>query len=219
MKTMGREILECFQRGSEALTLFLDMQSRSPAGTTLALTSIGLITTRAISPEIYDLSPARKIVGTNATTQRWNTWGKPWDFRLLRKPIAPNGRARIALGTISVAEEPPKKWSRYIEKTVYDIIDCGPRKQFVVMTGAGPIVAHNCTQATARDLMADAMLRIEKAGPWEIVLSVHDELIAQRKKEGASTLQMFNMLMATTPEWAEGCPIAVEGFSSERYRK
>lgn len=81
----------------------------------------------------------------------------------------------------------------------------------------GGKLVENITQATARDLMAEAMPLIEKAG-YSIILSVHDELIAEIAKDKGS-LEEFESLMGTIPKWAEGCPIAVEGWVGQRYRK
>lgn len=98
-------------------------------------------------------------------------------------------------------------------------VDPLSRKWTEAKTYGGKLV-ENVVQAIARDLMAEAMLRIEADGRWEIVLSVHDELVAERSKETplGSGLE-FNRLMAEVPLWAKGCPIKVEGWSGERYRK
>ncbi|MGL5113607.1 MAG: DNA polymerase [Flavobacterium sp.] len=99
----------------------------------------------------------------------------------------------------------------------------------------GGRLVENITQAVARDLMAEAMLRCEEAG-FKILLSVHDELIAEsaiepkREKDrikcfGMGTLfyitnlDYFIDLLTTKPEWAKGCPIAAEGWTGFRYRK
>jgi DNA polymerase len=97
-------------------------------------------------------------------------------------------------------------------------VDALPRKWARQKTYGGKLT-ENVVQAIARDLMAEAMLRIEDAGPWEIVLSVHDELIAERDLKSDGSLDRFCELMETLPAWAEGCPIAVEGWSGARYHK
>ena len=82
----------------------------------------------------------------------------------------------------------------------------------------GGHLTENVCQAIARDIMAEAMLRIDEAG-WEIVLTVHDELIAERALTSKNTNRRFCNLMAELPDWAEGLPLSVEGFESERYLK
>ena len=82
----------------------------------------------------------------------------------------------------------------------------------------GGRLVENITQAVARDLMAEAMLRCEEAG-FKILLSVHDELIAEYIALKFDHLPYFIELLTTKPEWAEGCPIAAEGWTGFRYRK
>jgi DNA polymerase len=80
----------------------------------------------------------------------------------------------------------------------------------------GGMLVENIVQAISRDLMADAMLRIENSGMYHVVLTVHDEIIAE-SEEG--DLQQFEHLMATCPPWALDCPVAVEGWTGPRYKK
>jgi DNA polymerase len=74
----------------------------------------------------------------------------------------------------------------------------------------------SAVQATARDILAAAMLRVEAAG-YLPVMSVHDEVVAEAR---AGSLAEFESLMVgPAPGWAGGLPIAVEGWSGTRYRK
>jgi DNA polymerase len=77
--------------------------------------------------------------------------------------------------------------------------------------------AENIVQAVARDLLADAMLRLEDAG-YSVVGSVHDEIITE-VKAGFGSVEEVETLMSVVPEWAEGCPLAAEGWSSNRFKK
>ena len=82
-------------------------------------------------------------------------------------------------------------------------------------TTYGGKLSENIAQAVARDLMALAMIRTTDAG-YDIVLSVHDELIAETTD---GTIDEFSKLMCELPEWADGLPVAADGFESQRYRK
>jgi DNA polymerase len=77
----------------------------------------------------------------------------------------------------------------------------------------------NCTQAVARDILADAIVKLEDAGV-RTVLTVHDEVIAEIEDLNSEMeLSRICDIMRDTPEWAEGLPIDVDGFISKRYRK
>jgi len=82
----------------------------------------------------------------------------------------------------------------------------------------GGKLCENVTQAVARDIMADAMLELEKEN-FPIVLCVHDEVVVEKKKGARFYLNDIENIMKKTPEWAAGCPIDVEGFTTERYSK
>lgn len=77
--------------------------------------------------------------------------------------------------------------------------------------------AENITSAVARDVMAESMDRLEKAG-YPIVLSVHDEIVCEAP-EGRIDEAEFDRLVTQLPPWAQGLPIAAGGFVAERYRK
>ena len=81
----------------------------------------------------------------------------------------------------------------------------------------GGLLTENVVQATARDLMAGAMLRLEMSG-YPIIMSVHDEIICE-VPEGHGTLAEMIEIMVAVPAWAEGCPIAAEGKEGPRYEK
>lgn len=84
----------------------------------------------------------------------------------------------------------------------------------------GGSLTENIVQAVARDLMAAAMLKCEAAG-YPIILSVHDELIAEWTPFPScpDPLVDFIKLMCHTPAWAKGLPVNAEGWVGNRYRK
>lgn len=86
-----------------------------------------------------------------------------------------------------------------------------------IKTYGGKIV-ENITQAVARDVMADRMPSVEAAG-YEIVLTVHDEILSETPDTTAFSSDALAALMATNPAWATGLPLAAAGFETYRYRK
>lgn len=81
----------------------------------------------------------------------------------------------------------------------------------------GGLIAENVVQAICRDIMVESLIRLEEAG-YCTRLHVHDEIVYEgdgSQKE----LQRACDLMTVVPEWAEGFPISVEGFTNERYTK
>ena len=75
----------------------------------------------------------------------------------------------------------------------------------------------NITQAIARDLLVDAMMRMEKMG-LHIVAHVHDEVIIE-SPIGEHTVDEVCRIMSQNPEWADGLPLAAAGFSGQWYYK
>jgi DNA polymerase bacteriophage-type len=75
----------------------------------------------------------------------------------------------------------------------------------------------NVVSGIARDLLADAMLRIEAAG-YPIVLHVHDEIVAEVPK-GFGSADEFTNLMTRKPAWALELPIAAKAWTGKRYCK
>jgi DNA polymerase len=80
----------------------------------------------------------------------------------------------------------------------------------------GGKLAENITQATSRDVMAEAMLRLKAAG-FKLCMTVHDEIVASAW--GSKTLKDFHEIMVMPPRWCADLPIEVESFDSIRYRK
>jgi hypothetical protein len=73
-------------------------------------------------------------------------------------------------------------------------------------------------QGTARDLMAAAMLRVSAAG-FNIVLTVHDELVVEIHDNEASREEEFIRLMTELPPWADGLPVVADARCGKRYIK
>ncbi len=81
----------------------------------------------------------------------------------------------------------------------------------------GPKLVENIVQGTARDLLAEAMLRVEKKG-YPIVMHCHDEIIAE-VPEGTGSVEEMCEVMAVCPSWAEGLPLRADGYECPFYQK
>jgi DNA polymerase len=86
-----------------------------------------------------------------------------------------------------------------------------------IKTYGGKLV-ENCTQAFARDIMAYNMPGIDAAG-YEIVLSVHDELLTETPDSPEFSVDHLSSMLSWAPQWAKGIPLAAAGFETYRYRK
>ncbi|WWD13658.1 DNA polymerase [Escherichia phage McMelon] len=82
----------------------------------------------------------------------------------------------------------------------------------------GGKLTENIVQALCRDILAWSMPGVEAAG-YEIVLSVHDELITEVPDTDDYTTDELCALMCDLPIWAKGFPLAAEGDIMYRYRK
>jgi DNA polymerase len=78
-------------------------------------------------------------------------------------------------------------------------------------------LTENITQATARDLLAEAMWRMERAG-LDIVGHVHDEVILE-VPEGSISVDEVCGIMNRNPKWADGLPLASAGYTGLWYYK
>ena len=96
-------------------------------------------------------------------------------------------------------------------------VDQFTRKWTRISTHGGKLFENLC-QAVARDVMAANMPRIEAAG-YQIVLTVHDEIIAEAPDQPEFNADHLASLLATNPDWAPDMPLAAAGFETYRYRK
>jgi len=90
-------------------------------------------------------------------------------------------------------------------------------KGWVRMETYGGRLFENVVQATARDIMAHAVVKLEAAG-YPVVLRVHDEVAAE-VPDGWGSLEEFEAILTDLPEWALGWPIRAAGWEGQRYHK
>ena len=84
----------------------------------------------------------------------------------------------------------------------------------------GPRVTENVVQALARLVITDQMLDIQSLPQVDIVLQVHDEIIAiGSKQDSDATMNQILEIMRTPPEWCDDLPLDAEGGVSKVYDK
>lgn len=81
----------------------------------------------------------------------------------------------------------------------------------------GGKIVENVVQGIARDLLAEALLRLDTAG-YRIVAHIHDEVILD-VPEGFGSLEEVIKLITINPVWASGLPLAADGFEVKFYQK
>lgn len=80
----------------------------------------------------------------------------------------------------------------------------------------GAKFVENIVQGISRDILAEAMQRLENAG-ISIVAHIHDEIIAEAEK-GTDARAVCD-LMAETPKWMPGLALRAEGYACPWYQK
>lgn len=80
----------------------------------------------------------------------------------------------------------------------------------------GAKLVENIVQATSRDLLAEAMRRLEAAGN-PVVMHIHDEAVIDAPKD--SSLDTMVNIMTEVPDWADGLILNAAGFVGDFYKK
>jgi DNA polymerase len=79
----------------------------------------------------------------------------------------------------------------------------------------GGKLVENIVQATARDLLGIALLRLDAAG-FKIIMHVHDEVVIEGQP---GDLARATEIMSQPVSWAPGLPLAADGFEARYYQK
>ena len=83
----------------------------------------------------------------------------------------------------------------------------------------GSSIYQSSVQGCARDLLAEAALRLENTG-YNVLGLFHDEiLVLDKDVDSDAKLQNIIDIMTTNPQWAAGLPLAAEGWIDTRFRK
>lgn len=104
---------------------------------------------------------------------------------------------------------------KYGDQLVYE--GQGDRVAFATLNTYGGKLVENIVQATARDILAESMLRLEQEG-YPVVFHIHDEAVAE-KPFGEGSVAEMAAIMTKVPTWAKGLPLSAEGFEANYYKK
>lgn len=93
----------------------------------------------------------------------------------------------------------------------------GAAKKWERIESYGPKFVENIVQGTARDILAEAMMRLSRAG-FKITMHIHDEAVLEVPR-GVSSVEEVCAIMGKTPAWAEGLNLRADGYECEFYKK
>lgn len=105
---------------------------------------------------------------------------------------------------------------KYGPEIVYD--GQGDRVGYATLHTYGGKLVENIVQATARDLLAEAMWRLDRKG-FSAVFHVHDEVVVDAPVNLEDELKQMENIMCEVPEWAKGLPLNAAGYTTPYYRK
>ncbi|MCC8022352.1 MAG: DNA polymerase [Clostridiales bacterium] len=92
----------------------------------------------------------------------------------------------------------------------------GATKKWERLNSYGPKFVENIVQAISRDILCEAMQRLDKAG-YAIVMHVHDEAVIEAMPE--AYMETVCGIMRKTPDWATGLLLRADGYECEFYQK
>lgn len=122
--------------------------------------------------------------------------------------VLPSGRKLVYV-------KPKMGVNRYgSESVTYEGV--GEQKKWLRLESYGPKFVENIVQATARDILVEAMRRLEAAG-YQIVMHVHDEAVIEAPAD--SSLEDICAIMGQTPAWAGGLLLRADGYVCDFYQK
>ncbi len=122
--------------------------------------------------------------------------------------VLPSGRRLVYV-------KPRMGINRYGSETVtYEGV--GTQKKWLRLESYGPKFVENIVQATARDILVEAMQRLDANG-YKIVMHVHDEAVIEAPAD--TSLEDICGLMGETPVWAKGLLLRADGYVCDFYKK
>lgn len=177
---------------------------------------------RATNPHIVRLwgevnNAAIQAVDQGAGTVKLRLWigGPTLEFFMKHQTLfikLPSGRCLAYV-------KPVLKVNKYNQMGIeYMGVDQDTKRWTKQETYGGKLV-ENIVQGTARDILADSMLRLDAAG-YSILMHVHDEVIIEIPDvKPEEELIKINEIMGQEISWAKNLPLNAEGFVTPYYLK
>lgn len=195
-------------------------------GSVGALTAMGALEKGLTAEELPGIVEAWRRANPNITKLWWNI-GKAAIRVITRGGQIQVGRINLFYqdGIMFITLPSGRKLSyvraKVLEKEhgrkVITYEGLGTSKKWTSLQTYGPKLVENIVQGIARDLLAEAMASLSKAG-FKIVMHIHDEVVIETPKDGDS-LEDICKIMKTAPTWARGLILDVDGFQCDYYKK
>jgi DNA polymerase I-like protein with 3'-5' exonuclease and polymerase domains len=157
---------------------------------------------------------ARRTIDGQDTVCRKLRFSRQGDVLLI---WLPSGRA---LRYPDIRTDPTPRTVRYLDKQGIEA-EFAPNESTIVYGSGvelyGGKLVENVVQATARDILVEALLALE-ARDIPILFHVHDEVIAQVPEDrGDESLAQINSVLTTSPAWAPELPLEAEVRKGQNY--
>lgn len=139
----------------------------------------------------------------------------------------------VAVNTKPNARAPTGHAKKLADQNGWELLKVQPRTRdgmtltYMTSRGAGTWrredtyggkLTENVTQGVARDVLAAAIVRLDKSKDFSnVVLTIHDEVVCECSPH--ADIEEFNSIMAEPPTWCDGLPISVDVWQGPRYGK
>lgn len=137
------------------------------------------------------------------------------EIKMMEAPWSQNARREWDEANEKGEAEGDKPEKEYKSTLTYHGADSKNNYHWGLTSTYGGKLAENVTQAVCRDILVEAMHRLDDAG-FTLLLTTHDELLCE---EDGDRLAEMTELTTIVPPWAEGLPIHAAGWAEKTYRK